>query len=300
MLGVNRSGSEYACIQGWGIFDGPSDAASIQAMANWHINFVRVPINEDCWLGINGVNSAYGGANYRNAIVNYVNLLHRYGMYAEITLMWTAPGTQVANYNPQMPNLDHSPAAWLSIASTFKNDPAVIFGTLNEPHGVGWACWRDGGAACSLGFPVAGFQTLVTTIRQSGATQPITVPGINYSNDMTGWLQYRPSDPLNQLMAEAHVYGKNACDNPTCFNSQMLPVANTVPMIWSEVGETYDASDCGSSIMSGIMPWSYAHTVGMAAWTWDTWGNCLSLINNYNGTPPNAYAQYVHDFYVAH
>ena len=26
--GVNRSGTEYACIQGWGIFDGPSDAAS--------------------------------------------------------------------------------------------------------------------------------------------------------------------------------------------------------------------------------------------------------------------------------
>ena len=33
LLGVNRSGAEYACIQGWGIFDGPSDAASIQAIA---------------------------------------------------------------------------------------------------------------------------------------------------------------------------------------------------------------------------------------------------------------------------
>src|SRR5262249_32288692 len=30
LLGVNRSGTEYACIQGWGIFDGPSDAASLQ------------------------------------------------------------------------------------------------------------------------------------------------------------------------------------------------------------------------------------------------------------------------------
>src|SRR5688572_20796041 len=32
LLGVNRSGTEYACIQGWGIFDGPSDAASLQAI----------------------------------------------------------------------------------------------------------------------------------------------------------------------------------------------------------------------------------------------------------------------------
>ncbi len=63
LRGVNRSGSEYACIQGWGIFDGPSTAASVQAMAAWHMNFVRVPLNEDCWLGINGVKRAYGVAD---------------------------------------------------------------------------------------------------------------------------------------------------------------------------------------------------------------------------------------------
>ena len=48
--GVDRSGTEYACIQGWGLFDGPSDAASVQAIARWHVNAVRVPLNEDCWL----------------------------------------------------------------------------------------------------------------------------------------------------------------------------------------------------------------------------------------------------------
>ncbi len=92
LRGVNRSVTEYACIQGWGIFDGPSDAASVQAVASWRVNIVRVPLNENCWLGINGVNPAYSGAKYRNAIVAYVNLLHRYGMYAELSLMWGAPG----------------------------------------------------------------------------------------------------------------------------------------------------------------------------------------------------------------
>ena len=42
--GVDRSGTEYACIQGFGFFDGPSDATSIAAMAGWHINAVRVPL----------------------------------------------------------------------------------------------------------------------------------------------------------------------------------------------------------------------------------------------------------------
>ena len=91
--GVNRSGTEYACIQGWGIFDGPNGAKSIRAMAAWHVNAVRIPLNEQCWLGINGVKAAYGGASYRKAIVRYVNLLHRHNMYAELSLMWAAPGT---------------------------------------------------------------------------------------------------------------------------------------------------------------------------------------------------------------
>ena len=50
--GVNRSGSEFACVGGFGFFDGPTDAASIVAMKAWNINAVRVPLNEDCWLGI--------------------------------------------------------------------------------------------------------------------------------------------------------------------------------------------------------------------------------------------------------
>ena len=52
-------------MQGWGFSDGPTDAASIAAMKAWHINAVRVPLNEDCWLGINGVKPQYGGAPYR-------------------------------------------------------------------------------------------------------------------------------------------------------------------------------------------------------------------------------------------
>ena len=54
LRGVNRSGSEYACIQGWGFFDGPSDLASVQAIAAWGANAVRIPLNEGCWLNING------------------------------------------------------------------------------------------------------------------------------------------------------------------------------------------------------------------------------------------------------
>ena len=63
LRGVNRPGPAYAWIQGWGIFDGPSDAASVNAIASWQTNAVRLQLNEDCWLNINGVRPDYGGAN---------------------------------------------------------------------------------------------------------------------------------------------------------------------------------------------------------------------------------------------
>src|SRR5438128_5693112 len=52
LYGVNRSGAEYACQQGWGMWDGPADATSVAAIKSWNVNIVRIPVNEDCWLNI--------------------------------------------------------------------------------------------------------------------------------------------------------------------------------------------------------------------------------------------------------
>jgi hypothetical protein len=297
-IGVNRSGTEYACIQGWGIFDGPSDLASVQAIANWHVNAVRVPLNEDCWLGVNisGINSAYVGANYRSAIVNYVNLLNQNGLYVELSLIWGAPGTYQSTNQPAAPDKDHSPAFWTSVATTFKSNPNVIFGPWGETT-VSWSCFLNG---CSneatygplnAFYTTAGTQELVNNIRTAGATQPIAVSCISYANncaDTNGsWLTNKPIDSLNSLVAEAHVYGKNGCDTVTCFNNTLAPVVAQVPMIFGETGETYDASDCGSSFIQIFMNWADSHGVGYLAWTWDTWGGCGVLISDYAGTPAN-------------
>jgi len=313
LRGFNRSGTEYACIElgspgnlGWGIFDGPSDLASVQAMRSWYANYVRVPLNEDCWLGINGVSPTYGGANYRAAITSFVNLLNSNSMYVELSLIWGAPGTTPATSQPAAPDQDHSPAFWTSVAMTFKTNPDVFFGVWGEPT-VSWSCFLNG---CSneTGYQTAGSEELVNTIRATGATQPISVPGINYANDLSQWLTYEPADPLHALVAEAHVYGNNSCGAQSagaCLTAEIAPVALQVPVIFGETGETYDDSECTSSNMQVILPWADAHNVGYAAWTWDTWGTCLSLISSYNGSPNTgtpagaAYGKYIHDHLLA-
>src|SRR5438093_13240318 len=49
LRGVNRSGTEYACAQGWGFFDGPSDSMSVQAIASWNTKDRKsVRVGKEC------------------------------------------------------------------------------------------------------------------------------------------------------------------------------------------------------------------------------------------------------------
>ena len=81
LLGVNRSGAEYACLRGHPPLAGPAGRRAIAAMKAWRINAVRVPLNEHCWLGINGAPAGYSRAHYRAAIRHYVARLHRARLY---------------------------------------------------------------------------------------------------------------------------------------------------------------------------------------------------------------------------
>jgi aryl-phospho-beta-D-glucosidase BglC (GH1 family) len=308
LRGVNRSGTEYMCEAG-GIFDGPSDQASIDAMKTWGINVVRIPLNEDCWLGINGQPAGgLSASQYRSAIVTFVNLLGSNNIAAVIDLQWAAPGTQVpnGNLNP-MPDEDHSPAFWGSVAATFKGNDAVLFDLFNEPHPLfpqdsaeAWTCLRDGGGGAGGGgacgnlvtdansgtpYTAAGTQELVNTIRAAGADNIIMVPGVQYTNSMTQWLPYKPLDSLQNLAASWHSYQGQICSDQNCFDTNVAPVAAQVPLIAGEIGEY----DCQHAYIDPLMAWLDQHGANYLGWAWDTYdcGGFPALISNYDGTPTN-------------
>jgi hypothetical protein len=253
-------------------------------------------LNEDCVLGINGVQSQYAGANYLNAIAAFVNRLHAHGIYAEISLMWAAPGSQQALDHPAILDQDHSPAALQAIGNAFKNDPSTFIGLQSEPHDISWACWRNGGSSCSVGYTALGMQGALNAVRSSGATNVVTASGIDWANNLTGWLVNKPTDSTGQLVAEQHVYNFNTCGTVACFTSQVSPVAAVVPVVWGEFGE----DDCGSGSVAQYLPYADLHISAAEAWTWDTWGNCISLISDFNGTPAGTYGSYIRSYYLAH
>jgi endoglucanase len=246
-------------------------------MAAWKIDAVRIPLNEDCWLGINGAKTQFAGGNYRSAIVAYVSRLNAAGLTAILDLHWNAPGARKALGQQEMPDADHAPAFWRSVATTFRRNPNVLFDLYNEPHDVSWRCWRDG---CGRW---AGMQRLVTVVRAAGATQPLLLGGLAWSNDLSGWLKWMPRDPAHQLVASFHLYNFNTCNDVACWQRTVKPVAARVPVVTGELGE----NDCAHDFIDSYMPWADAAGISYLGWTWDTW-NCNSgpaLISDYAGAP---------------
>jgi endoglucanase len=301
--GVDRSGTEYACVQGNGIFDGPNDQASITAMKNWGVNAVRVPLNEACWNAESYVNSAYAGSNYISAIKAYVSLLNANGMVAILDLHWTdglytgnSSGCSSAEATCQKPMPDSAQAIpfWTSVANTFKGNNAVIFDLFNEPYAsratgdttTGWGCWLNGGTCTGIGYQVAGMQAMVNAVRSTGASNVLMLGGEEYANDLTDWLTYEPSDPDHNLVASWHSYNFNTCSSQSCWTSEVAPVAARVPVVAGEIGE----NDCADGYVTPLMNWMDTEGISYLAWAWNADFNCSSgpgLISDYTGTPTN-------------
>jgi endoglucanase len=322
LLGVNHPSLEYGCVDGYGYSDGHMDEADAAAIAAWSANAVRVPLNEDCWLGINGQPNSSQGANppltmagYRQAVESYVAALNAHGLYAILDLHWSAPGSIVANGQQPMPD-EHSTAFWSSVAATFKSDPAVVFDLFNEPfsptdprsgndpnpaHSVTWACWENGGCTVpaynetatrtATTYTAVGMQALVTAIRATGATQPVMIGGLDYANDLTGWVKNAPHDPLGQEAASFHNYMGKSCDDVGCWNGEIAPVAAAVPVVTGEFAQEVCAP---SNFDNEYMNWADAHGVSYLAWAWialssqeiaEKGCSAYSLITDYDGTP---------------
>ena len=119
-------------------------------------------MNEDCWLGINGVKTEYSGQNYINALEVYINMFTSQGFVAILDLHWSAPGSQLATKQQPMPDRDHAIDFWKSVAGKFSGNDKVIFELFNEPFpdngnwnsDEGWRCWRDGGSCNGLNYQV--------------------------------------------------------------------------------------------------------------------------------------------------
>jgi endoglucanase len=315
LRGFNHAGAEYSCVEGNGLFDTPDGAAPsasvVRAMRGWDgANAVRVPLNEQCWLGLPAAPAKYAGQTYRDAVRSFVSRLNQQGFVAILDLHRSAPGDAVSLKQEQMPDRDHSIDFWTSVASTFTAG-AVVFDLFNEPFPYAepdsaraWSCWRAGG--CTLtstnsGKPyvAAGMNELIAAVRATGSRTVLLAGGIYWAEGMTGWLKNRPVDPLGRLAASFHAYSFNEyCADTRCYDRDLAPIAAAVPLLVGEIGPELalapgaDADgDCPAKVVrpggfaASTFDWLDAHGASYTPWSWNPWGDCWSLVTGWGGEP---------------
>lgn len=275
------------------------DGITPASLLTWHVNIVRLLLDEDCWLGINGSTNCRGGA-YKSATISFINSATAAGIYVIPALAFVAPGTCTSGAQRfNLPDADHAPAFWTDVATTFKSNQGIMFDLFTEPHGIvdntaGWTLWRDGGSTSGLAYcnggasyNTAGVQSLVNTVRATGATtQPIILDGLNYAQVFDQWLTFKPTDSSNSIVAGFHIYSNYGC-NQACWTGR-LALGNLLTagqlIFTGEVGDTTCTTP--AAFLDNYMSWADSKNIGYTVWSWYVRPcNGPTIVSDYNGTP---------------
>ena len=208
----------------------------VTAITSWKANIIRLPVSRKRWFGTEA-KQADGGAAYRAVIDQAVQAVSSRGAWIVIDLHhYRAPSDEDVRF-------------WQEAALLYKDNPAVLYGLFNEPHGISWEVWRNGGALPEKKKPgdeevvenqeqvaaktTPGLQGLITAVRGTGAKNIVVCGGLNWSYDLSGILTGYALDDLggNGVVYDAHVY-------PWKRNWQknFLDVAAVHPVLLGEVG----------------------------------------------------------------
>jgi len=340
--GVVWGSFETACAQGWGYSaldalagpgGGSSDgggaddagaddrdaaaAAQADVLASWAVDTVRVPLNQDCWLGTRGAPvsdefAARTPAGYRAAVDSFVEALNARGMVVVLTLHSRKRIGSPEAGSLAMPDSE-SLAFWRAVATRYAARASVLFEAFHEPHSrtdaagrrvleLDWACWRDGGCRAPVeddGVPVKaggptydaqGMADVVAAIRRAGADQPVLLPGPDRARDLSAWREWAPDD--DQLVATVHVGSPSTgtpgatpaepgC-GPTCWRQVLAPLADRVPLLTTELGPGERLP--GTAALH--LQWAADHGVGVLARSWvERPGDPEVLVEDLSGRP---------------
>ncbi len=307
--GLNLPSLEWECVQNGQAFD-PGLLESLDAIAGLpEVTVIRLPMNQSCWnedvstrvhtlAEDDSVQTVQG--TYRGAVELLIQELDSRGWSVIFDLHWSAPNGQLAREQALLPD-EGSIVFWGSIAEEYGQDERVVaFELHNEPVWafeyneesepslieLNWDCWLNG-CITEEGWQSVGMQQLVDTVREAGAQQDLIVNGLQYANDMRGWLDHAPTDPLGLVVAGFHTYDINRCDDQACWSSEIGPILAEYPVVITEFGDLIAGSDatCSDVFNQQLIDWVRANGVGYTGWGWFP-GDCgfPSLISSWDGT----------------
>lgn len=257
------------------------------AMKDWHANVIRLPVLNTYWFGQG--QTAGTQEQYRRLVDKAIRLVAGQGDYLIIDLHRFG--------HPVPADIKF----WRSVASRYKNNPAVIFELFNEPHGIGWNIWRNGGNVKKMGTKHAchalvqehiraggevavGMQTLVDTVRATGAENILLAGGLDWSYDLRGILHgyaLKDTSSGHGIAYTWHVYPWK--DHWAA--SGVFAVAAKYPVFVTEVGCPLN----WSSFKWVVSAWRFAKLGPKSAWPRDILGAIQHYHLNWTGFSFNPY-----------
>jgi hypothetical protein len=154
-------------------------------VGTWKANVFRLPVKHTYWA------HSTSGASYRAQVDEVVARASDLDVYVILDL-----------HDYQKTKTAHA-AFWSDAADRYKNNPAVLFGLLNEPHGIGWEVWRNGDSEGP------GMQGLVAAVRATGANNIVLAGGGDWGYNLSGILNgYALTETAtgNGIVYDSHVY----------------------------------------------------------------------------------------------
>lgn len=277
LRGINGSGLEYSEPDANGFLS----AAQItqdeirEMIRGWNCNVLRLPFNQDWCLNGRGSHSAEA---YLSSLDQVIAWAAELGAYTILDLQWldadTAYGTtenpaqgRTINRVPPAPD-EKTITLWQTLAARYKDEPAVLFDLLNEPHDVLAddphplkLIRSDGSVALSdeTRFTArmwSNWASLLTSaIREIKPEGIIMVGGIDWAFDLSAVHVDAPN-----IVYSTHIYSnRRQRDWP-----KALARYQEIPIFVSEWGGTEQDLKFGAKLSSILRE----RQLGWTAWSW--------------------------------
>lgn len=263
--------------------------------------------------------------NYRASVTSAIAALRAINCYVILDLHWCAPQITLGGIPHNLAPMGQSAFAdqstaipfWTSIAQTYGSQagyPDVIFDLFNEPFldsfggtlsaGSPDLALLNGGTSnrfannsqggtnfdMAVNWTLAGYQSMVNTIRSTGARNVCLVNGNSYTQQLQNYTVWTPTDSLNQIAYGWHpyphgtypytngdVYGKTGNDagaGTASFGQWAQAVINAnKPLLITEDGGrggTSATATPNEPHMSFMQSWADTRAIGYVFWQWNS------------------------------
>jgi endoglucanase len=206
------------------------------ALTDWHANVIRLPVLDSFWFGKGrGTITSNDAEAYRAIADKVIKIAAGKGAYVVFDLhRYLTPD-------------DTCVAFWKDAAVRYKNNPAVLFDVLNEPHDTTWEVWRNGGPVevkqkdgTKKTVQGVGMQALVNAVRGAGAKNIIVAGGLGYAFDLTGIVNGYALDDKggNGIMYATHFYNWHGG-----WSKHIMGTAAKYPVLVGECGADINKMD---------------------------------------------------------